>query len=96
LLWKDRGPLFFPNEALDATRRNCQTNPVHHYHGFHQGGHTRDYVLRQGETFTRWWTPQGGCWHHRPEYHCQPWLRKLLEQPPRGPKPNHRHFTVRN
>ncbi|MCR4415890.1 MAG: hypothetical protein NUV77_26035, partial [Thermoguttaceae bacterium] len=95
-LWKDRGPLFFPNDALDATRRIYQTTPVHHYHGFHQGGHTMDYVLRQGETFTRWWTPQGGRWHHLPEYNRQPWLRKLLEQPPRGPKPNHRHFTVHN
>lgn len=95
-LWTGRGPLFFPNDPLDSTRRVYQQTQVHPYHGFNQSGHTLDYVLRQGETFTRWWTPQGGRWHHPPEYNRSDWLRKLIEQPPRGPKPNHRHFTVHN
>jgi hypothetical protein len=55
-----------------------------------------DYVLRQGETFTRWWKPQQGRWHHAEVYHTTDWLRKLIEQEPRGPKPNHRHFTIHN
>ncbi len=55
-----------------------------------------DYVLRQGETFTRWWTPQGGRWNHRLEWNREAWLRQLIEQPPRGPKPNHRDFTIHN
>ncbi len=95
-LWKNRGPLFFPNDPLDQTRRVYQKTRLDHYHGFNQGGHTMDYVLRQGETFTRWWTPQGGRWHHAAEYNRQDWLRRLIEQAPRGPKPNHRHFTVHN
>ncbi|HOD80041.1 MAG: hypothetical protein BWX88_03350 [Planctomycetes bacterium ADurb.Bin126] len=95
-LWKNRGPLFFPNDPLDQTRRIYQKTRLDHYHGFNQSGHTMDYVLRQGETFTRWWTPQGGRWHHAAEYNRQDWLRRLIEQAPRGPKPNHRHFTVHN
>src|SRR5574340_444901 len=55
-----------------------------------------DFVLRQGETLTRSWTPQGGRWHHADLYTQTDWLRKLLEEPPRGPKPNHRDFTVHN
>jgi len=93
-LWRGRGPLFFPNDALDTTRDIYRRTPVHHYHGFNQSGHTMDFVLRQGETLTRWWQPQGGRWHHAPEYNKVPWLRRLMEEEPRGPKPNHRHFTL--
>ena len=95
-LWKGRGPLFFPKDDLDATRKVYEKTPVNHYHTFHFSGHTMDYVLRQGETFTRWWTPQGGRWLHCPAYNKQGWLKKLIEQPPRGPKPNHREFTIHN
>ncbi|MGA2033211.1 MAG: hypothetical protein ABSG68_13215 [Thermoguttaceae bacterium] len=95
-LWRDRGPLFFPNDPLDQTRRIYEETRVDNYHGFNQGGHTMDYVLRQGETFTRWWTPQGGRWNHRLEWNREAWLRQLIEQPPRGPKPNHRDFTIHN
>jgi hypothetical protein len=55
-----------------------------------------DFVLRQGETLTRWWQPQGERWHHVDVYHQREWLRNLIERQPRGPKPNHRHFTVHN
>ena len=76
-LWRGRGPLFFPNDPLESTRRIYQNTPVHHYHGFNQSGHTMDYVLRQGETFTRWWKPQGGRWHHAAAYNRLPWLRQF-------------------
>jgi hypothetical protein len=95
-LWIDRGPKFFPNDPLESTRSIYQTTDFEYYHGFHSGGHTMDYVLRQGESFTRWWQPQGGRWHHRPEYNRSSWLCELLERDPRGPKPNHRHFTIHN
>ncbi len=61
-----------------------------------QGSHTADYSLRPGETFTRWWQPQGGRWNHRPEYNKKAWVRKLLLTKPIGMKPNHRHFTKWN
>jgi hypothetical protein len=96
LLWRDRGPLFFPEDSLDQLRRTYETTRVDNYHGFNQSGHTMDYVLRQGETFTRWWTPQGGRWNHRLEWNRETWLRQLIEQPPRGPKPNHPDFTIHN
>jgi hypothetical protein len=108
-LWKGRGPLFFPNDPLDATRKIYQQTAVNHYHGFNFSGHTMDYVLRQGEAFTRWWKPQrwagiasadtlqrAGRWHHSPEFNKLGWLRKLILEEPRGPKPNHRDFTVHN
>jgi hypothetical protein len=95
-LWKNHGPLFFPNDALDATRKIYEKETVGHRHKFDFSGHTMDYVLRQGETFTRWWNPQGGRWHHCDIYNREEWLRKLIEQSPRGPKPNHRQFTIHN
>lgn len=58
-----------------------------------EGSHTMDFYLRQGETFTRWWKPQGGRWHHLERYNKSKWLRKLIETPPVGAKPNHRDFT---
>lgn len=95
-LWQGRSPFFFPNDDLARTRKIYETTAVHHYHNFNQSGHAMDYVLRQGETFTRFWTPRGGYWHHSPRYNRQAWLKKLMLQSPRGPKPNHRHFTVHN
>jgi len=95
-LWTGRGPLFFPNDPLGETREVYRKTHVDYYHDFGSTGHTVDYVLRQGETFTRWWTPQGGRWHHDAVYNGQDWLRKLIEADPRGPKPNHRDFTVHN
>jgi hypothetical protein len=93
-LWTGRGPLFFPNDDLERTRGIYESTPYYYHYGFHQTGHTMDYVLRQGESFTRWWTPQGGRWHHLPAYHEGEFMRRLIETPPRGPAPNHRHFTV--
>jgi len=95
-LWKNRGPYFFPNDSLDRVRQIYRHTPVLHFHGFNQSGHTMDFVLRQGETLTRWWTPQGGRWHHAAVYQRTAWLRELIEKEPRGPAPNHRHFTVHN
>jgi hypothetical protein len=53
-----------------------------------------DYVLRQGETFTRWWRPQGDRWNHHESYNMQPFPRNLMEQEPRGPKCKHASFTI--
>ncbi len=95
-LWKNRGPLFFPNDDLEHVREVYAKTRFYYHYGFQQTGHTMDYVLRQGETFTRWWSPQEGRWRHLPCYHKGDFLRRLIETPPRGPAPNHRHFTIHN
>ena len=58
-----------------------------------QAGHTMDFRLRQGETLTRWWHPQGGRWHHNKKYN-RGFVRKLLLRKPLGYKSNHRDFSV--
>ena len=95
-LWQNRGPLFFPNDDLEHVRKIYERTPFYCHYGFHQTGHTMDYVLRPGESFKRWWTPQGGRWHHLPAYHQGDFMRRLIEEEPRGPAPNHRHFTIHN
>ena len=75
--------MFFPNDPLDSTRAIYEKTIVEPYYGFQQAGHTMDFVLRPGERLTRWWRPQGGRWHHLAEYNDQPWLRRLIEDPPR-------------
>ncbi|OHB68919.1 MAG: hypothetical protein A2Y77_13360 [Planctomycetes bacterium RBG_13_62_9] len=85
---------FFPNDP-DKGRvfEIYNGSPVHNYYRWFQGGHTMDFSLRQGESFTRWWTPQGGRWHHLPRYSQTQWVRDLILTPPVGMKPNHREFT---
>ncbi|MBM4027837.1 MAG: hypothetical protein FJ280_20915 [Planctomycetes bacterium] len=85
---------FFPNER-DKGRvfEIYRDSPVYRYYCWFEGTHTMDFSLRQGESFTRWWTPQGGRWHHLPRYNGTKWVRDLLLTEPVGMKPNHRHFT---
>jgi len=95
VLWKrPNGPLFFPLDRLDQVRQTYAKTKVDHRYGVGTGGHTMDYVLRSGETFTRWWTPQGGRWNHHASYGERPFPRKVLEAEPRGPKCKHSSFTI--
>ncbi len=66
---------------------------VNYYYRWFEAGHTMDFSLRQGESFTRFWTPQGGRWNHLPRYNTTEWINKLIRQKPVGMKPNHREFT---
>src|SRR5262245_16686939 len=94
-LWK--GPnsaRFFPLDSLAGMRRDYEKTPVQPHYDYYQGGHTMDYVLRQGETFTRWWTPQGGHWLHNERYHTDPYFKKLFERAPPGPKCKHTAWSV--
>ena len=94
-LWQGGStPLFFPLDNLANTRKVYAATPVQIRHGVNMGGHTMDYVLRQGETFTRWWQPQGDRWNHHDAYNKSPFPRNLLEQEPRGPKCKHPSFTI--
>jgi hypothetical protein len=94
-LWKvPRGPRFFPLDSLDEVRNVYAKTAIKPYYGYHSGGHTMDYVLRQGETFTRWYTPQGGRWLHGEHHHADAFFQKLFEREPRGPKCKHAGWTI--
>ena len=85
---------FFPKDP-DKTRLFdiYKDSRVNYNYRWFEMGHTMDFYLRCGESFTRFWTPQGGRWHHLPRYAKTKWVRDLIEQEPRGPKPNHWEFT---
>src|SRR5690606_17804504 len=77
---------FFPEEELEAVRKQLAGKTVVRPFAA-PAGHTMDYVLRRGETFTRWWRPQGGRWLLSAEDVKDKARRELIEQEPRGPKP---------
>ncbi|MHC4726746.1 MAG: hypothetical protein ACYS17_05900 [Planctomycetota bacterium] len=85
---------FFPKDH-DKNRvfEIYRNSRVHYYYRWFEAGHTMDFSLRQGESFTRWWTPQGGRWNHLSRYNKSEWINKLIRQKPVGMKPNHREFT---
>ena len=94
-LWqRASGPRFFPMDDVAQVRQIYAETPVRHRYHVHQSGHTMDYVLRRGETFTRWWQPQGGRWQHHESYHKDDFFRQLIEREPRGPKGKHDAFAV--
>jgi hypothetical protein len=85
---------FFPNDADKGRVFDIyHGSPVYWYYRWFEGTHTMDFYLRQGESFTRWWTPQDGRWNHLPRYSREKWVRDLILTPPVGMKPNHRDFT---
>ena len=96
-LWTDppfKVEPFFPkdpnkNKVFEIYRKSR----VHYYYRWFEAGHTMDFFLRQSESFTRWWTPQGGRWNHLPRYNETKWISDLIRQRPIGMKPNHREFT---
>jgi hypothetical protein len=93
-LWTAQNPVFFPSDAVDAMHRNFENATPHHRTHVAPIGHTMDYVLRQGESFTRWWTPQGERWNDLEAYHQVPFFKALFEQEPLGPKSKHQGWTV--
>jgi len=93
-LWAGpRGPLHFPLDDLARLRKAYERSAVQYRYGVCMGGHTMDYVLRRGETFTRWWTPRQDRWNHHPSYH-EGFRRRILDREPKGPKCKHPSFTV--
>ena len=94
-LWKGpNSPIFFPLDNLKDVRKAYAETEIQVRHGVNMGGHTMDYVLRRGETFTRWWQPQGDHWSHHESYNKTPFPRNLIEKEPRGPKCKHESFTI--
>ncbi len=102
-LWQDsrtRVKPFFPHhntpaKAAKVARIYAKSNLDYQYRWW-QGSHTADFCLRPGESFTRFWQPQGGRWHHLPKYNKIGWTKRLLLQRPVGMKPNHRDWTPWN
>ncbi|MEM7259430.1 MAG: hypothetical protein AAF404_18805, partial [Pseudomonadota bacterium] len=93
-LWnRPNSPLFFPQDDLAETQRSFSQSDVINRYGVHQSGHTMDYVLRQGESFTRWWQPQGGRWLHHPNFVRESFVNDIIESEPSGPKSKHTEFT---
>ncbi len=85
---------FFPKDPdKNKVFEIYRNSNIDYYYRWFEGGHTMDYYLRQGESFTRWWTPQGGRWHHLPRYTETKWVKDLILTEPVGTKPNHRNFT---
>jgi len=93
-LWAEpRGPLRFPLDNLQSMRKQYAASRVDCRYGVNMGGSTMDYVLRRGETFTRWWRPQQDRWNHHPSYHQGAKLR-ILNRPPPGPKCKHAGWSI--
>lgn len=99
-LWTNPPPAltpFFPNDPDKARIFDIyKGSRVNYYYRWFEMGHTMDFYLRSGESFTRFWEPQGDRWQHLLRYATTKWVRELIEQEPRGPKPNHRDFTCWN
>ncbi len=93
-LWdQPNAPQFFPLDYIpDVKEAFEQSAPLYRY-GTHQSGHTMDFILRQGETFTRWWQPQGGRWLHHANHEQEQFIKDIIETPPRGPKSKHETFS---
>ena len=72
------------------TRTQMYANArVEYRHELDISGHTMDFVLRRGETLTRWWKPQGGRWNVDQSHLTAPFPRNMFEKDPRGPKCKH-------
>lgn len=93
-VWRrERGPRFFPQDDLATLHDQFVKSKVEHRYSVAPGGHTLDFVLRRGETFTRWWQPQGGRWNVSLADAKDPARKALLEREPRGPKSKHPDFS---
>jgi len=85
---------FFPNnEDMNKVFEIYRDSKIDYNYRWFEGSHTMDFYLRQGESFKRWWNPQGGRWNHLPRYNKTKWIKDLIQTEPVGMKPNHRDFT---
>ena len=94
--WIKAEPFFPKDNDKNKVFKIYRDSKIHYYYRWFEGSHTMDFYLRQGETFTRWWTPQGGRWHHLPRYNKTNWIKDLIQTKPLGMKPNHRDFSCWN
>ena len=93
-LWqRERGPGFFPKDDIASLKKQYEASEVNHRYSVAVTGHTMDFVLRRGETFTRWWQPQGERWLVHESDLKDKAYREILERAPRGPKPKHPNWS---
>ncbi|MFC1716396.1 hypothetical protein ACFL6S_22180 [Candidatus Poribacteria bacterium] len=86
---------FFPDDPdLSTYARNYGAKPIHYVYNWFHNGSTMDYVLRKGESLTRWWRPQGGRWSHQENDAENDWWKNLINKEPYGAKGNHAAFSV--
>lgn len=87
-------PFFTNDHDLSVYARTYGAKPVDYYYRWFSYGSTMDYRLRKGETFTRWWHPQGGRWSHQEQDVPSEFWDKLIKREPYGAKGNHANFSV--
>ncbi|MEK7399082.1 MAG: hypothetical protein AAB116_19270, partial [Candidatus Poribacteria bacterium] len=86
---------FFPEDSdLSVYAKTYSAKPADYYYRWFHYGSTMDYVLRKGESFTRWWRPQGGRWSHQKDDVQDDWWRRLITSEPYGAKGNHPRFSI--
>ena len=86
-------PFFPDNEDMNKVFEIYRDSKIDYNYRWFEGSHTMDFYLRQGESFKRWWNPQGGRWNHLLRYNKTKWIKELIQTEPVGMKPNHRDFT---
>ena len=83
---------FYPLDDKEAMFESYARCRLERSHSWYKNGHTMDFVLRPGESITRFWEPQDGRWFH-------PWpaaggfntdfLERRFSTEPRGLKCKH-------
>ena len=91
---KKLAPFFPADRDLSIYARTFAARPVDYLYSWATHAATMDYRLRKGETFTRWWRPQGGRWSFQEEDARNDWWKGLLRRAPYGAKSNHSDFSV--
>jgi len=87
---------FFPDDppGLEVYARCYREKPVEYCYRWFMSGSTMDFTLRRGESFTRWWKPQGGRWSHQAIDARNDWWIDLISKTPYGAKSNHPTFSI--
>ena len=82
---------FYPLDDKPAMFESFARCRLERLFAWHKNGHTMDFVLRPGESLTRYWDPQGRWFHPWPTAggFNMDFLRRRFEADPRGLKSKH-------
>ncbi|HJP30650.1 MAG TPA: hypothetical protein QGF95_08855 [Candidatus Latescibacteria bacterium] len=86
---------FYPLDDKKAMFEGYSQCRLERLFSWHKNGHTMDFVLRPGESLTRYWDPQGRWFHPWPAAggFNMDFLRRRFEADPRGLKCKHPGWT---